>query len=654
MKTLAVSGRTRKIPWFLNIDEFKGSASLLDDVILGTKFAKEAINLMQVQDGRWKTRWGTGYLGTGIPGENNIVAAWPFNRSDGTQDIIAICDSGNSYKTSNLGATWSAITGVTFDVTATQYYFEQAENQLLISNGVDRLTRYNGTAMIRYTPMAAPASLTGTRNVLTAGAYSQFYQVTALNEVGETVGSNEFTITTNKPRNQWIQSSSERIDLSWAAVTGAIRYQVYWSDISGDELLLAETSTTTISFQDDGSYVQNPFFSVPTEDSTGAPAFKMVSFSGSRLWGITDEYVWWSGTDPYVGYFSDAFGGGYQPINKGSGEKLVWVGHFRSGKGDPVATVITKNSKGLGSVWQVALEATTIADTTIIVPNPLRLPGPIGTAAPLGVVSANDRLYIPNSTGIFSLNNQEQVTNILATPELSANIRPDIQGLLDIEMQAGIWFDSKVIFTASEGGGENDIMFGLDTERGEWFYKWTIGFKSFLEVSGDLGRNMLVAVPNSGNTLIQISPNIKGDLGQPFYQSWISGLIPVSEDMTVFARLKETEIELGRPVGTIYFETLGVDDKRGFSSLGTRLITDSVSNIDFTAGLWGEYMFGDDDDVPRTFSQASVKKGKKIRRKINSIQFHVYSSSSDTDFTILKLQARGFIEKLKTPASFFR
>lgn len=654
MKSLPIVGRTRKTPWFISIDQFKGSASLLDDVILGTKFAKEATNLLQVQDGRWKTRWGTNYLGNAITGEDNIIAAWPFNKSDGTQDIIAICDSGNSYKSADNGESWTAITGVTFDTDATQYYFEQAENQLFISNGVDRLTRYTGTSMVRYTPLSPPANLTGSRNVLTAGAYNQYYKVTAVNAVGETVGSNQFNITTNKPRNQWIQSSSERVDLSWDAVSGAIRYQIYWSDVSGDELLLAETSTTTITFQDDGSYVQNPYFSVPTEDSTGAPAFKMVSFSGSRLWGITDEFVWWSGTDPYVGYFSDAFGGGYQPINKGSGERLVWVGHFRSGKGDPVATVITKNSKGLGSVWQVGLETTLIADTTIIVPNPIRLPGPIGTAAPLGVVSANDRLYIPNARGIFSLNNQEQVTNILSTPELSGNIRPDIQSLLDIEKQAGIWFDSKVIFTASEGGGENDIMFGLDTERGEWFYKWTIGFRSFLEVSGSLGKNMLIGVPNSGNRLIEISPNILGDLGQPFYQSWISGLIPVADDMKIFARLKEAEIELGRPVGSIYFEVLGVDEKRGFTSLGTRLITDSVSNIDFTNGLWGEYMFGEDDDVPKTFSQASVKKGKKIRRKVNSIQFHVYSSSADTDFTILKVQATGFIEKLKTPASFFR
>lgn len=644
----------RKLDWFLKIDVFKGIASLLDDVILGTKFAKEALNLIQVQDGRWKTRWGTAEYGSTLNGTVKFVACDTYVNASDVQEKIAIGTDGKAYKSVDGGA-WSEITGATFDTSATMYTFEQSESMLFICNGVDRLTRYNGTNLIRYTPLSAPTGLGGARNVLTAGAYHNYYKVTALNQVGETIGSAELDVTTNKARNGWIISSNEWIDVSWTAVVGADRYQVYWSDISGQQLLLAESSPTTNSFRDDGSYVQNPYFTCPTQDSTGAPAFKMVAFSGSRIWGITDEFVWWSGTDPYLGFFADAYGGGWQPINKGSGEKLTWIGHFRNGKGDSVATVLTKNKAGLGSVWQVPLEIQNIGDTTIIVPNPIKLPGPIGTVAMLGVVEAKDSLFIPNSRGFFTLNNKEQVTNILSTEELSGNIRPSVRNLLNKDEIAGIWYDSKVIFTGSEGGVNNDIMFGLDTERNEWFYKWTIGFKSFLEVTEADGTTKLLGVPNNGTKLIEISENIKGDLGQPFYQSWLSGLIPVSEDSTLFATLQEVLVELGRPIGTIYFEVLGVERKRGFSSLGSRQITDSVSNIDFTNGLFGEYMYGEDDDVPRTYSKASVKKAKRITgKRINAIQFHVYSSAADTDFTILKLQAKGFIEKLKTPSNYFK
>ena len=653
MKILPISGQKQKTPWNLIVNDFKGMASLLDDVILGKKFAKEMLNLYMVQDGRHKTRWGTDYYGQALPGGATIIACDKFEKTDGTQEKVAIGSDGKAYKSVDTGA-WTEITGATFTLTATKYNFCQSVNQLYISNGVDKLTRYNGTVLLRYTQLSAPTGLAGVRNVLTAGAYHNYYKVTALNQVGETQGSAEVDVTTNKPRNSWITTSSEYLTISWTAVAGASRYQIYYSDESGKELLLAETSTTDVSFKDDGTFVQNPFFTCPVDDTTGAPAFKMVADSGSRLWGITDNLVFWSGTGDYLGIFSEFYGGGSQPLMGGTGEKLEWIGHFRSGKGDSVATALTRNKAGIGSIWQIPLEATTIADTMIIVPNPSKLPGPIGTVASLGVVSANDALYIPNSRGIFSLNNKVNVQNILSTGELSGNVRPSFRGLQNIENIAGIWYDSKIIFSASEGGNGNDIMFGLDTELNEWFWKWTVGFKSFLEVTESDGTTKLLGIPNNGTKLIEISANIKGDLGQPFYQSWISGLIPVSEDSTVFANVKEALVELGRPTGMIYFEILGLEEKRGFSSIATKQITNTLQSIEFWKGDLGEITLKDEEDSPVTFSQASVKKAKRVGKILNSIQFHIYSNSADTDFTILKVQAKGNIAKLKTPSNFFK
>lgn len=651
MRVLPTNSTKRKTPWRVIIDEFKGLASLLDDVILGAKFAKEATNLILVQDGRWKTRWGTRVYGQALPNSVKFVATGIYEKTDDTQEKVAIGTDGKAYKSVDGGA-WSEITGATFTTTATKYNFCQSANQLYISNNVDRLTRYDGTNLLRYTPLAAPTGLGGARNVLTAGSYHNYYKVTALNDVGETQGSAELDVTTNKPRNQWIVASNERIDLSWNAVSGASRYQIYFSDESGEELLLAETSTTGLTFNDDGSAVQNPYFICPTDDSTGAPAFKMIANSGSRLWGITAEYIYWSGVGDYLGIFSDFYGGGYQPLMGGAGEDLEWIGHFRSGKGDSVATALTRNKAGVGSIWQIPLEAVTIADTMVIVPNPSKLTGPIGTVAMLGVVEANDSLYIPNSRGIFSLNNKANVTNILSTGELSGNIRPSFRGLKNIENIAGIWYDSKIIFTASEGGNGNDIIFGLDTEQNEWFWKWTIGFKSFLEVTEADGTTKLLGVPNDGTQLIEISENIKGDLGQPFHQSWLSGLIPVDIDAAVFAKVQEALVELGRPTGTIYFEVLGLEKKRGFSSIATRQITDTLQSIELWSGDLGEITLKDEEDAPVTYNQASVKKAKRVGKTLNAIQFHIYASNAD--FTILKVQAKGIIEKLRTPSNFFK
>lgn len=653
MKILQPRGSRTKTPWSLIIDTFKGLASLLDDIILGKKFAREALNLILVQDGRWKTRWGTAFYGQALPGGLKILECGTYENTSGTQEKIAVASDGKAYKSVDQGA-WTEITGATFTTTAKKWDFKQSVNQLYISNGIDRLTRYNGSVLLRYTPLATPTGLAGARSVLTAGAYHNYYKVTALNLVGETAGSVEYDLTTNKPRNSWIIASNERIDLSWTAVPTAARYQIYYADESGKELLLAETSTTDVTFKDDGSYVQNPFFSCPVDDTTGAPAFKMIADSNSRLWGITDELVFWSGTGTELGIFSEFYGGGSQPLINGTGEKLEWVGHFRSGKGDSVATVLTRNKAGIGSIWQVPLEFTTIANTTIIVPNPSKLPGPIGTVAALGVVEANDSLYIPNSRGIFSLNNKANVTNILSTGELSGNIRPSFRGLQSIENIAGIWYDSKIFFTASESGSGNDIIFGLDVEQNEWFWKWSVGFKSFLEITEANGTTRLLGIPNNGGTLIEISKNIKGDLGQPFYQSWMSGLIPISQDSAVFAKVQEALVELGRPTGTIFFEVLGLGVKGGFASIATKEITDNLQTIEFWKGDLGEILLNDSEDSPVTYNQASVPKAKRIGKSLRAIQFHIYSESADTDFTILKVQAKGVIEKLKTPSIFFK
>lgn len=655
MKVLPTRGTKAKAEWKLVIDEFKGLASLLDDVILGKKFAKEMLNLYMVQDGRHKTRWGTAGYGATLPDGTKFISAGIYEKANGVQEKIAIAKNGKGYKSVDGGA-WTEITGATFNVSATKYNFCQAIDVLYISNGYDNLTRYNGTNFIRYTAILAPTGLGATRSVLTAGTYHNFYRVTALNAVGETMGSTEYDITTNKPRNSWIVTSNEYLTLSWSASAGAARYQIYFSDESGKELLLADTSTTDVTFKDDGSSIQNPFSPCPDGNTTGAPAFKMISDSGYNLWGITDGFIWWSGNGDNYGVFSDYYGGGYTPLTDGSGEILEWVGNFRTGKGDTTATALTRNKAGVGSIWQVSLQSVTIGvnSTNMVLPVTNRLPGPIGTVASLGVVSANDSLYIPNSRGIFSLNNKVNVQNILSTGELSGNIRPSFRGLQNIGDIAGVWYDSKIIFTASEGGNGNDIMFGLDTEHDEWFWKWTIGFRHFLEITEANGTTKLLGIPNDGNQLVEISPNIKGDFGKPFYQSWISGLIPISNDSTVFAKVQEVLVELGRPKGTIYLEILGIDDKKGFSSIATKPITDTLQTVEFWTGDLGEITLMDEEDSAATYSQASVPSAKRIGRKLRAIQFHIYSSDADADFTILKVQAKGVIEKLRTPSKFFK
>ena len=90
----------------LEIKDFKGGSNdLLDEARIKSDEAKTALNLMQVQDGLWKTRWGSAYYTPVLP--FNCDGATEFVKSDGTTELIAVA-GGHVWKSTNGGA-WTEI-----------------------------------------------------------------------------------------------------------------------------------------------------------------------------------------------------------------------------------------------------------------------------------------------------------------------------------------------------------------------------------------------------------------------------------------------------------------------------------------------------------------------------------------------------------------
>lgn len=165
MKVLPLNQQTQDKPYELILDTFKGTATVLDDVIAGMEYAKESTNLRQVQDGRWKKRPGRDYWGFEITGETEIYGVGMYTKADGTRELLAVTGSGKAYKAQDGGA-WSEVTGATFDTSARNYHFKQINNFLFISNGVDRWTRYNGSVLSRYTAITLPIGTSGTLSLI--------------------------------------------------------------------------------------------------------------------------------------------------------------------------------------------------------------------------------------------------------------------------------------------------------------------------------------------------------------------------------------------------------------------------------------------------------------------------------------------------------
>jgi len=662
------SGRKSPKKYTLTIDKFKGgSNSLLDEARMGKDFAVDANNLIQDQDGVWKTKWGSVVYGAdyGVSPDG----ASEYVKSDATTELVTIA-AGKAWKSTNGGAK-TEITGATFTA-GTQCYFMQIAGYLYIANGTDSLARYNGTTLSAYTELSAPASLTASRvaSGLTSGIYTYYAEVTALNEVGETVGSTEASITVNKERDNWT-TATDKIAWSWGAVSGVSQYQVYLSDESGKESLLAATTVT--NFTDDGSLAINPYVIPPELNTTSAPKFKSMVVSGNRIWATNNSgaryTVYFSGTGQFLGNFSDFYGGGWINLEKGGREMPISVKHYQTGQGTGSPTVLCNTPDGRGAVWQLSISTATVGSTSFSIPSAVKVVGSFGTESLLGVVNTGNDIAFPNRKGWFSLGPQTGYFGLLRTSEKSNIIRPFWRNLVSSKISGicSYFYDAKIFISVPTTTTGNDKIIIYDTERDNWAVSWTNGAKQFLDYTDTSGNTHFLYIPTSGTKLVEMSPNYLNDLGAGFNQSYLSPLIPISEDKTDVFSLQEAVVELGRPQGSINFQILGIGKDGSFSTVASTTITNFGSNTGVGTdlagegyasetqasvkggdGAWAIYLLAS----PSVFAQANTRRGIRKKARLYSVQFKVSSTTADTSFSILSIQARGTVISRRMPSNW--
>lgn len=619
----------------LKIDSSKGGTNrLLDEARISSNEVVNALNLIQVQDGLYKPRWGTDYYGADYGATPD--GSTEFLKSDQTTELITVA-GGKVYKSTN-GGSITEVTGATFTAGLT-CYFMQIAGFLYIANGTDPLARYDGSTLTTYTEINAPNGLIGTAtsSISAVSGISIYGIVTALNSVGETIGSSEVQVYVNKIRDQWI-STSDKITWSWAAVSGADRYQLYISDTQGYEELL--TSVTGTSFTDDGTIATNPYIAVPLDNTTAAPKFKSMVVSGNRIWATNNPNspytVYFSGTGQYMGVFSDFYGGGWINLEKGGRETPVKVVHYQSGQGEGRATVLCKTPEGRGAVWQLTISTATIGETSFSVPSAVKIVGSSGTESINGTISTNNDIMFPNRRGWFNLGPQQNFYGLLRTNEISVKIRPYWNSLIGSKLSGicSYFKDAKVFISVPTSTSGNNRTIIFDTEKNNWTIDWSFGAKQFLEYTDSNGVTKFLYVPISGNKLIEISENIAGDLGSAFETSFETGRISVSKEWKDFVKVQRVYIKLGNPRGTINLEVSGSQKSKGFSTVASKQIVPSSSQTGMGFDLMGDFLMGDTEGVPDTFSDSADIRYLKVNKKVRDVKIKVTSNTVDSDYVI--------------------
>jgi hypothetical protein len=287
----------------------------------------------------------------------------------------------------------------------------------------------------------------------------------------------------------------------------------------------------------------------------------------------------------------------------------------------------------------------------------------------LGVVNTGNDIAFPNRKGWFSLGPQTGYFGLLRTSEKSSIIRPYWRDLVSSKVSGicSYFYDAKIFISVPTTSTGNDRTIIFDTERGNWAVDWTIGAKQFLEYNDTNGNTHFLYVPTSGNKLIELSPNYLNDLGTVFNQSYLSPLIPISEDKTDVFSLQEAIVELGRPQGSVNFQILGVGKDGAFSTVASTTITSFGSNTGVGTDLVGECYASETNasvkggdgawaiyltDSPSTFAQANTRRGIRKKARLYAIQFKISSSTADTSFSILSIQARGTVISRRMPSNW--
>lgn len=617
----------------LEIDSAKkGVSTLVSETRLGKDYAKELTNMILVEDGVPTKRPGTAAWGT-VTFDDRPDGFSEFTKADGTRELIVVA-SGKAWRVTT--STKTEITGATFTI-GQRCSFIQYGGYLYITNGTDPLAYYDETNLTTYTALSAPTwdetPLTRGSGLSSGTAQTLYYQVTAVNDAGETLPSTEQSIANDIRREDW-DEADEYIDLAWADVPGATRYNVYVTDVSGNEYYLA---TTTVSNYRDTGVTTNPFQVPPEANTTAAPKLKHLWVSGNRLWGTGDpdnkQTVYFTGTGAEKHNWAVGAGGGYAILQSGSEFTTVGGIDYQN-----VSHIFMDSANGDGAIWQITLESETVLSETFEVPTPKKIISAIGCSSARSIIYVeNDVLYF-NKKGVYVLGNEPNIPNVLRTNELSAGIRPDVRGFSSPELVAAYYKDAKAYFCVSSTTGEPDKTIVFDRERGAWMNNWTFGVSQLGDFTDSSDVTHLLGI--ASDKLIEISDAFQSDSGTAFTWRYKSARLPIVKDWKKFGKALRAYVRLRNAQGSINITISGTGKTAQLSSVASSTITPGASNTGIGWDLLGSILIGDTDGVPTFFSVESLIKYLRLSNTSNvlrDIQWEVSGDSVGDSCTILGL-----------------
>lgn len=608
----------------------KGLNTLLRQNEIDKEELAQMDNLLLKGKGIPTKRWGTNLYFQAGNATGSVRGLKGFYKSDGTNELLALTDDG--YLTKKNGSTFSTLIGASW-ASGNDAYMAQLNNTMYIVNGQNALVKYSSPTLVGFATLSVPIILSATNLSNASGTTTKSYRITAVSQVGETLGSTAFSLA-NQPETLG-GTAGGVLRVSFTGVSSAsilIGYNVY-GRTQGNERFLAGVPAGSTSYDDNGSSVPSEFAYPPSADSTGGPKASRIIRHQDRLVmaGISGEpsKVIISGRSPFNEKFDIANGGNFINIEQDAGDNIVQLASFRD------RIIVFKQR----SIWEITLTQEQIGNFFVTTPNLKLITSSYGCIAPKSVISVENDLFFLSRTGINSLGYQQGFSfDILRSNEISLKVRPFFDNLtISQKMGAvGMYFKKKYLIAFP---GLNKCLV-YDSERGAWMGPWTFDAQIF-EVYTDSNSNehLLLGHDDTAN-VDEIADTYTTDNGSIINTTLITRQEDFG-DWSLFKNIRNIFVQFRNISGSVSVD-IRLEQRNGsIITAKTFSITPSGGNSGWGADLFGAALWGSSLPGGGGVDTQQTIRWRELNKLARTIQITVTTANAVDNYELLGFRGDG-------------
>lgn len=589
----------------------------------------QASNIILEGRGIPTKRWGTSLYFQAGNATGSVRGLKGMYYSNGTVELLALTDDG--FLTKKSGASFSRITGASW-ASGYNAYMAQIENTMYIVNGQRELVRYSNPTLVGFPTIARP-TITGASNISNAtGSTIKAYRATAVSNVGETLGSDTFTLASQPNTLGGTAGGIIRLTITPPSTASGILQGInfYGRDVGYERFIGFLPGNATV-FLDDGSAIPKEFTFPPTADSTGGPKAKYVKRFQDRLIfaGLDGEpsKILISGRAPNHEKFDLSFGGNYLEIEPDAGDNITQIEPYSD------RIIVFKER----SIWQVKLTSEQIGNFFITTPVLQLITSSHGCIAPRSVVPVENDIFFLSRKGVNTLGYESGFAiDVLRSNEVSLKVRPFFDNLtITQKMNAvGIYRDFKYILTFP--GTDKTLVF--DRERAAWVGPWTKDgqvFEVFYDESGN--ERLLYGADDSAN-VYEYSSSYADDSGSAI-QTILKTRQEDFGDWSLFKNIRDVFVQFRNVSGDVSVD-ISLEERSGNTvSAKSFNVTPNTGNSGWGADVWATTMWGDSASGGGGSDVRQIIRWANLNKAARTIQMTVRTTGVNDSYELLGMRA---------------